>query len=58
MRELIVGDNCKTVVDSGKYDSEKRNTASEDRSNYRIVKKGDVPYNVNERCRQGAVGIL
>ena len=36
-------------------DSEKRNTASEDRSNYKIVKKGDVPYN-SMRMWQGAVG--
>ena len=36
-------------------DSEKRNTASEDRSNYKIVKKGDVPYN-SMRMWQEAVG--
>ena len=36
-------------------DSEKRNIASEDKSNYKIVKKGDVPYN-SMRMWQGAVG--
>ncbi len=36
-------------------DSDKRNTASEDKSNYKIVKKGDVPYN-SMRMWQGAVG--
>ena len=36
-------------------DSEKRNIASEDKSNYKVVKKGDVPYN-SMRMWQGAVG--
>ena len=36
-------------------DSDKRNTASEDKSNYKIVRKGDVPYN-SMRMWQGAVG--
>ena len=36
-------------------DSEKRNIASEDKSNYKIVRKGDVPYN-SMRMWQGAVG--
>lgn len=36
-------------------DSDKRNMASEDRSNYKIVKKGDIPYN-SMRMWQGAVG--
>lgn len=36
-------------------ESDKRNTASEDKSNYKIVKKGDVPYN-SMRMWQGAVG--
>ncbi|MDE7176480.1 MAG: restriction endonuclease subunit S [Lachnospiraceae bacterium] len=36
-------------------DSDKRNTASEDRSNYKVVRKGDVPYN-SMRMWQGAVG--
>jgi len=36
-------------------DSEKRNNASEDKSNYKIVRKGDVPYN-SMRMWQGAVG--
>ena len=36
--------------------SEKRNVASEDKSNYKIVKKGDVPYN-SMRMWQGAVGV-
>ena len=35
--------------------SDKRNTASEDKSNYKIVCKGDVPYN-SMRMWQGAVG--
>ncbi len=37
-------------------DSDKRNIASEDKSNYKVVKKGDVPYN-SMRMWQGAVGI-
>lgn len=36
-------------------DSEKRNIASEDKSNYKIVRKGDIPYN-SMRMWQGAVG--
>ena len=36
-------------------DSDKRNIASEDKSNYKIVCKGDVPYN-SMRMWQGAVG--
>ena len=36
-------------------DSDKRNIASEDKSNYKIVRKGDVPYN-SMRMWQGAVG--
>ena len=36
-------------------DSDKRNIASEDKSNYKIVKKGDIPYN-SMRMWQGAVG--
>mgnify|MGYP000927639739 CR=1 FL=1 len=36
-------------------DSDKRNIASEDKSNYKIVHKGDVPYN-SMRMWQGAVG--
>jgi len=36
-------------------DSVKRNIASEDKSNYKIVRKGDVPYN-SMRMWQGAVG--
>ena len=36
-------------------DSEKRNTASKDKSNYKIVRKGDIPYN-SMRMWQGAVG--
>ena len=36
-------------------DSDKRNMASEDKSNYKIVCKGDVPYN-SMRMWQGAVG--
>lgn len=36
-------------------DSDKRNLASEDKSNYKIVRKGDVPYN-SMRMWQGAVG--
>ncbi len=37
-------------------DSDKRNIASEDKSNYKAVRKGDVPYN-SMRMWQGAVGI-
>ncbi len=37
-------------------DSDKRNTSSEDKSNYKIVRKGDVPYN-SMRMWQGAVGV-
>lgn len=37
-------------------DSDKRNIASEDKSNYKVVRKGDVPYN-SMRMWQGAVGI-
>lgn len=36
-------------------DSDKRNIASEDKSNYKVVKKGDIPYN-SMRMWQGAVG--
>lgn len=36
-------------------DSDKRNIASEDKSNYKIVQIGDVPYN-SMRMWQGAVG--
>ena len=36
-------------------DSEKRNIASEDKRNYKVVKKGDIPYN-SMRMWQGAVG--
>ena len=36
-------------------DSDKRNIASEDKSNYKIVHVGDVPYN-SMRMWQGAVG--
>ena len=36
-------------------DSDKRNTASDDKSNYKIVRKGDLPYN-SMRMWQGAVG--
>lgn len=36
-------------------DSDKRNVAAEDKSNYKIVKKGDIPYN-SMRMWQGAVG--
>lgn len=36
-------------------DSDKRDIASEDKSNYKIVRKGDVPYN-SMRMWQGAVG--
>ena len=36
-------------------DTDKRNIASEDKSNYKIVRKGDVPYN-SMRMWQGAVG--
>lgn len=36
-------------------DSDKRSIASEDKSNYKIVRKGDVPYN-SMRMWQGAVG--
>ena len=36
-------------------DSDKRNIASEDKSNYKIVRQGDVPYN-SMRMWQGAVG--
>ena len=36
-------------------DSDKRNIASEDKSNYKVVRKGDVPYN-SMRMWQGAVG--
>ena len=36
-------------------DSDKRNTASENKSNYKIVRKGDLPYN-SMRLWQGAVG--
>ena len=36
-------------------DSDKRNIASEDKSNYKIVRRGDVPYN-SMRLWQGAVG--
>jgi len=36
-------------------DSDKRNIASEDKSNYKIVRIGDVPYN-SMRMWQGAVG--
>ena len=36
-------------------DSDKRNIASEDKSNYKLVRKGDVPYN-SMRMWQGAVG--
>lgn len=36
-------------------DSDKRNIASEDKSNYKIVRKGDIPYN-SMRMWQGAVG--
>ncbi len=36
-------------------DSDKRIIASEDKSNYKIVRKGDVPYN-SMRMWQGAVG--
>lgn len=36
-------------------DSDKRNIASEDKSNYKIVQVGDVPYN-SMRMWQGAVG--
>ena len=36
-------------------DSEKRNIASKDKSNYKIVRKGDIPYN-SMRMWQGAVG--
>lgn len=35
--------------------SDKRNIASEDKSNYKLVRKGDVPYN-SMRMWQGAVG--
>lgn len=37
-------------------DSEKRNTSSEDKSNYKIVKKGDIAYNTM-RMWQGAQGV-
>ena len=36
-------------------DSEKRNIASEDKRNYKVVKKSDIPYN-SMRMWQGAVG--
>ena len=36
-------------------DSDKRNIASEDKSNYKVVKKGDIPCN-SMRMWQGAVG--
>ena len=36
-------------------DSEKRNIASEDKKNYKVVHQGDVPYN-SMRMWQGAVG--
>lgn len=36
-------------------DSDKRNIASEDKRNYKVVKKGDVAYN-SMRMWQGAVG--
>lgn len=36
-------------------DSDKRNAASDDKSNYKIVRKGDLPYN-SMRMWQGAVG--
>lgn len=36
-------------------DSDKRNIASEDKSNYKVVKKGDIPYN-SMRMWQGSVG--
>ena len=36
-------------------DSDKRNIASEDKSNYKVVRKGDVPYN-SMRMWQGSVG--
>lgn len=36
-------------------DSDKRNTASENKSNYKVVKEGDLPYN-SMRMWQGAVG--
>ena len=58
--ERAVGDEelLSVTIGSGvirQADSDKRNIASEDKSNYKIVCKGDVPYN-SMRMWQGAVG--
>ena len=58
--ERAIGDEELLSVTIGngvikQVDSDKRNTASEDKSNYKKVRKGDLPYN-SMRMWQGAVG--
>lgn len=47
--------NTGVTLGDRQIDSDKRNIASEDKSNYKVVKKGDIPYN-SMRMWQGAVG--
>ena len=59
--ERAVGDEELLSVTIGngvirQADSDKRDISSRDKSNYKIVRKGDVPYN-SMRMWQGAVGV-
>lgn len=54
-----IGDLVSVTIDSGVLKTEslnRKNNSSDDKSNYKVVKKGDIPYN-SMRMWQGASGL-